>query len=738
MRLSNQEGQASVFVLILIGVVIISVIFLFQAGRLTTEKMQVQNAADAAAFGAATLEARSLNFSAYTNRAMAANEVAIGQMIGLLSFVDELKTTGEYIDEYAAGLEAATAWLFAILVVGDVIESIISALVATMEDIGTTITEVGEDVEKTMETIASPAIKGFSIINAVYSYSQEIYHLATIYLVTSTILKSVEDNVPGTPPMDIHHPLDMLDANKPGAHLSDFGMLALIGHLPSYLYTYTKRYSPSKQKKEKGKSAKEKEQEKKDQELLTKDEQRIAQDRKDIARYQKHLGKARQQRDKDKKLLAKDLKQQKKDKKEHDALLEKWNKDHDPETKKELAQSTERLRDDKLRIRDDKAAVQEDQNKIDTIQHRLTAAEDKLQRDKKRLGTDEKKQADDEKKWDKQHHQGKEENEGMQRMAATIREARDPFTSGGPPIYDKNIYNLKFKFGNRDWKFGYGFDLNLHVGKIHFGHLKFFTGLDSKGGSELRFKGKNYVWSGVDTSVLEAELDILGTPIELAIPTGGGGYQAGSSAEPENILTPLDMPPTLGDYGKPKTYGGAGYPYGRWPAWEGASLELAENDVEGTPYGGLRPYRDMSKMDLPKKKKLLSNPFDAPFFLVGVIRKFDDIHKDDPKFSDEMNLLDDNPKNNRMGAIAKSELFFNRPRDLSYFWRADKKIEKPNVFSPFWKARLAKTTDLERFLAMAIQHNTIWLAKKDAGQIPALEGIKEKLDKILKSLNDFL
>lgn len=738
MRVTNQEGQASVFVLILIGVLIISVIFLFQAGRLTSEKMQVQNAADAAAFGAATLEARSLNFSAYTNRAMAANEVAIGQMVGLLSFVDELKTTGEYIDTYAAALEAATAWLFAILVVGDVIESIISALVATMEDIGSTITEVGEDVEKTMEAIASPAIRGFSIINSVYSYSQEVYHLATIYLVTSTILKSVEDNVPGTPPLDIHHPLAMFDANKPGAHLSDFGMLALVGHLPSYLYTYTKRYSPSKQKKEKGKSAQEKEQEKKDQKLVNKDEQRIAQDRKDIAKYQKHLGKARIQRDKDKKQLAKDLKQQEKDKKEHTALQKKWKKDHDPETGKELADNTERLRDDKLRIRDDKAALKADQKKIDAIQQHLTAAEDKLKKDKKQLGTDEQKQVDDEKDWDTKHHQGEEENEGMQRMAATIREARDPFTSGGPPVYDKDIYNLKFKFGNRDWKFGYGFDLNLHVGKIHFGHLKFFTGLDSKGGSELRFKGKNYVWSGVDTAVLEAELDILGAPIELAIPTGGGGYQAGSSSEPENILTPLDMPPTLGDYGKPKTYGGAGYPYGRLPAWEGAAVELAENSVEGTPYGGLRPYRDMSKMETAKKKSIFSNPFDAPFFLVGVIRKFDDIHKDDPKFSNELNLLDDNPENNRVGAIAKSELFFKRPQDLSYFLRKDKKIEKANVFSPFWSARLAKTTDLERFLAMAIQHNTIWLAKKDGSQIPGLEGIKEKLDRILKSLNDFL
>jgi len=74
--------------------------------------MQLQNAADAAAFGASTLEARSLNFAAYTNRAMVANEVAIGQLVGLLSLVDEFKTSGEYIEVYVAILEAAAAASF--------------------------------------------------------------------------------------------------------------------------------------------------------------------------------------------------------------------------------------------------------------------------------------------------------------------------------------------------------------------------------------------------------------------------------------------------------------------------------------------------------------------------------------------------------------------------------------------------------------------------------------------------
>ncbi|MBI9091334.1 MAG: hypothetical protein JEZ12_19155 [Desulfobacterium sp.] len=100
LHLSNQAGQAVVFVLAMLSVILVSVVFLYQAGRITTEKMQLQNAADAAAFTASTLEARALNFTAYTNRAMVVNEIAIGQGVGLLSFADELKSVKKFFYAY--------------------------------------------------------------------------------------------------------------------------------------------------------------------------------------------------------------------------------------------------------------------------------------------------------------------------------------------------------------------------------------------------------------------------------------------------------------------------------------------------------------------------------------------------------------------------------------------------------------------------------------------------------------
>ena len=70
----QQQGQAIIFVILFLGVVLLSLVFLYKAGKITSEKMQLQNAADAAAYSVSVTEARDLNFMAYTNRAMVANE----------------------------------------------------------------------------------------------------------------------------------------------------------------------------------------------------------------------------------------------------------------------------------------------------------------------------------------------------------------------------------------------------------------------------------------------------------------------------------------------------------------------------------------------------------------------------------------------------------------------------------------------------------------------------------------
>ncbi|MHB1282027.1 MAG: pilus assembly protein TadG-related protein, partial [Acidithiobacillus sp.] len=74
----TESGQAALFAAVLIPVVLLAGLFVFNTGQLTATKLKTQNAADAAAFSAMQMEARELNFISYTNRAMVANQVAIG------------------------------------------------------------------------------------------------------------------------------------------------------------------------------------------------------------------------------------------------------------------------------------------------------------------------------------------------------------------------------------------------------------------------------------------------------------------------------------------------------------------------------------------------------------------------------------------------------------------------------------------------------------------------------------
>ena len=57
----RQQGQAAVFILLMTGMVVLAALFLYRAGKLTSEQMELQNAADSIAFSISVLEARDLN-----------------------------------------------------------------------------------------------------------------------------------------------------------------------------------------------------------------------------------------------------------------------------------------------------------------------------------------------------------------------------------------------------------------------------------------------------------------------------------------------------------------------------------------------------------------------------------------------------------------------------------------------------------------------------------------------------
>jgi hypothetical protein len=80
-----QRGQALVLGLFVLFLGTISLFYLFSTGQVSADKQRLTNTADAAAYSAALWRARVLNYDAYSNRAMIANEVAIAQTLTLAS-----------------------------------------------------------------------------------------------------------------------------------------------------------------------------------------------------------------------------------------------------------------------------------------------------------------------------------------------------------------------------------------------------------------------------------------------------------------------------------------------------------------------------------------------------------------------------------------------------------------------------------------------------------------------------
>jgi len=82
----QQTGQALPIGLVLIAFSVFVGFTLFNTAQVSTEKMRVTNASDAAAYSGLLWQARAMNFQSYTNRAMVANQVSIAQAVTLRSW----------------------------------------------------------------------------------------------------------------------------------------------------------------------------------------------------------------------------------------------------------------------------------------------------------------------------------------------------------------------------------------------------------------------------------------------------------------------------------------------------------------------------------------------------------------------------------------------------------------------------------------------------------------------------
>lgn len=225
LRLTKQQrGQAMVLTMAFIVVVLLGTLVLFNTGQLTRQKMEVQNAADAAAYSAALLYARQLNFMAYTNRAMIANEAAIGQLFAFTSWkakyaLGKPKGTWSLIATEQALknlLRSLFNAIFNAIIPGGgaaIAESLANGITIVIIQFITSAPRAANVVSKIYGTVMAEVGKRlmpfFSNVNKAYGFFNTIMRVATM---TAQV-----QMVP-----------ELINANAKGAKLSNFGALAMV------------------------------------------------------------------------------------------------------------------------------------------------------------------------------------------------------------------------------------------------------------------------------------------------------------------------------------------------------------------------------------------------------------------------------------------------------------------------------------------------------------------------------
>lgn len=146
---ASQRQRGQIAPLALFGILIGSAVFvlMYNTGQKITEKSNVTNAADAAAYSGAVWTARHLNFLAYSNRAMVANDIAVGHYVSYTSWL-------RYVHESIEDIEKVARW---IPYVGQYIDSAEAVI---------------EEVRDANEAVAGEVVEGVDRLNSSYRAAQ--------------------------------------------------------------------------------------------------------------------------------------------------------------------------------------------------------------------------------------------------------------------------------------------------------------------------------------------------------------------------------------------------------------------------------------------------------------------------------------------------------------------------------------------------------------------------------------
>jgi hypothetical protein len=195
--------------LALILVLCIGIVLLFNTGQVVNKKVELVNAADAAAYSVAIQQARALNYAAYMNRARVANEVAVAQTISLYSWLNQMHTTSIVI--------RTTLMLSAIPYIGVVFKALATAFKVAERILKVT--------RQAFQPVAQAAIIAIDKLNMMFAASVQLVIEGVSRLDSYTIAK------------------DVLQRNSPQAQLGTIGTAVLGTQLATAENRLLQRYS---------------------------------------------------------------------------------------------------------------------------------------------------------------------------------------------------------------------------------------------------------------------------------------------------------------------------------------------------------------------------------------------------------------------------------------------------------------------------------------------------------------
>jgi hypothetical protein len=186
----RQSGQALIIILAFSAILGVGLFSIYNTAQLATAKRELVNAADASAYSGASIIAQGLNYTAYTNRAILANNALIGQMMAVRSTLSMSQWYWKNTETTWAAFSAITKF---IPYVGATISAIAGNASKFAELWGGKVVYPTQMLAEVLQVTGTAAV---GLTNQVMWLSQQVHLADSLAGFEPNMIKIAKDNAP--------------------------------------------------------------------------------------------------------------------------------------------------------------------------------------------------------------------------------------------------------------------------------------------------------------------------------------------------------------------------------------------------------------------------------------------------------------------------------------------------------------------------------------------------------------